>query len=126
MVWNRLTVSGSCALAVLLVIPLVTAESFEGDAEKGRTLFNGKGLCFGCHGKDAYRDRIPPRFASEVNRLNPSPPDLRKVNLRAKSEEDLFEIIREGIPGNIMVPPEHLTDAEIRHLVAYLRSFEGE
>lgn len=52
-----------------------------GDAARGRGLFNGKGICFYCHGLDAYPDRLPqlaPDTASFVTHLDPKPPHLRE------------------------------------------------
>ncbi|MFM8550757.1 MAG: hypothetical protein ACKOCD_00315, partial [Nitrospiraceae bacterium] len=51
-----------------------------GDAARGRSLFNGKGICFYCHGLDAHPDRLPKlalETAAYIAHLDPKPPHLR-------------------------------------------------
>ena len=51
-----------------------------GDAERGRAVFNGKGLCYYCHGIDGNKDQRPQLAADTVAliaQLNPPPVDLR-------------------------------------------------
>src|SRR5512143_1898714 len=51
-----------------------------GKAEAGRSVFNGKGVCYYCHGIDGYRDKLPQLEAGTaelIAQLNPQPSDLR-------------------------------------------------
>jgi hypothetical protein len=51
-----------------------------GDAERGRAVFNGKGVCHYCHGIDGKMDRrlqLAADTAALITQLNPQPTDLR-------------------------------------------------
>jgi len=105
---------------------------------EGRNLFNGKGGCSTCHGRDAdmYTDvkqdllfGTPPGYA-------PSPfmafagPSVRRVptNLRdwsvlkRRTDLEMARAIKDGIAGTTMTATRHLTDVEISALVSYLNS----
>ena len=50
-----------------------------GDAERGRTVFNGKGVCYYCHGFDGNKGQRPQLTADTtalIAQLNPPPVDL--------------------------------------------------
>ncbi len=101
-----------------------------GDAERGRTVFNGKGICSYCHGTDGRLDQRP-RLSEDtmkvIARLAPNPPDLRKSKqLRLKNDRERFRAIREGHPGTGMLPDTALTDQEITDTVAYLAMLRHE
>ncbi|MBI4401709.1 MAG: cytochrome c [Nitrospirae bacterium] len=100
-----------------------------GDAERGRTLFNGRGICFYCHGKDGHPDQRPQlsRETTEVIvRLAPNPPDLRDPrSLKLKNDRERFRAIREGHPGTGMLPDTTLTDDEIADTLAYLATLRA-
>jgi len=100
------------------------------DAERGREIFNGKGICFYCHGRDGDMDQ-PPRLNPEttkiVTRLNPKPPDLRKPDaLKLKTDQDRFRTIREGHSGTGMLPDTTLTNEEVDDILAYLSVLRRE
>ena len=102
------------------------------DAEQGRAIFNGKGLCSTCHGIDGYRDRLPaqlsPNIRENIERLNPAPPDLRQAAaLTLTSDKQRFESIRHGHLRTAMYPlsKEALSDEEILALLPYLASIRG-
>jgi cbb3-type cytochrome c oxidase subunit III len=78
-------------------------------AEQGHAVFRTK--CSACHGADAKgRVGIGPRLAS-------------KSFLEAATDRMLTKTIEEGRAGTTMVPwGSTLTDEEIEHVVAYLRS----
>ncbi len=95
-----------------------------GDAARGRGLFNGKGVCFYCHGLDAYPDRLPQLAQDTVSfvaHLDPKPPHLREPQrLKMTGDKERFRLIREGHVGTGMFPDANLSDQEIHDLLAYL------
>jgi len=102
----------------------------QGDVERGRALFNGKGICFYCHGRDGRIDQLPelsPETAGIIARLDPKPSDLRSPRaLKLKSDQERFKTIREGHSGTAMLPDKQLKDEEIFDLLAYLSALRGE
>lgn len=100
-----------------------------GDAARGRGLFNGKGVCFYCHGLDAHPDRLPqlaPDTASFVAHLDPKPPHLREPQgLKVTSDKERFQLIREGHVGTGMLPDVSLSDQDIHDLLAYLATLRS-
>ncbi|MEX5219374.1 MAG: cytochrome c [Nitrospira sp.] len=103
-------------------------EAKSGDAEQGRGIFNGKGICFYCHGIDGYPDRLP-QLASETSgmiaTLDPKPTNLREPSrLGLQTDQERFRIIRHGHSGTAMLPDTSLTDEEIHDLVAYLADLQ--
>lgn len=102
----------------------------QGNAEAGRSVFNGKGICYYCHGRDGYRDKLPQLEADTaalIARLNPHPPDLRNPkSLRLTSDNARAKAIREGHPGTGMFPDTTMTDREVADLLAYLAVLRKE
>lgn len=103
-----------------------------GRAARGRTLFNGKGLCSTCHGVDGDRDRLPPGLTPNVReniaRLDPGPPDLRRAGgLTLTTDKQRFEAIRRGHLRSSMqpLPRDLLSDDDIASLLAYLALLRG-
>lgn len=105
---------------------------------EGRGLFNGKGGCNTCHGRDAdmFTDvkqevlfgsppgYLPPAFTPFAG---PSPrrvpPNLRDwFGLRLRTDLEMARAIKDGIAGTTMTATRHLSDSEISALVAYLNS----
>lgn len=102
----------------------------QGDAEQGREVFNGKGVCYYCHGIDGNRDQ-PPQLAADtaalIAQLNPPPADLRnRKTLRLTSDKARFNAIREGHPGTGMFPDTTMTAQELRDTLAYLALLRKE
>ena len=102
------------------------------DAEQGRAIFNGKGLCSTCHGIDGYRNRLPPQLSKNIrdniDHLSPAPPDLRQAAaLTLTTDKQRFESIRHGHLRTAMYPlsKEALSDEEILALLPYLASIRG-
>lgn len=110
---------------------------------EGRALFNGKGGCNLCHGRDAdmYTDVKPDTSTAVTPGVvmpgylpptigvfsGPSPrrlaPNLRKWSaLSIRTDLDLARAIKDGISGSIMTGTRHLSDEEVSYLVAYLNS----
>ena len=101
-----------------------------GNAEAGREIFNGKGVCHYCHGIDGYRDKLP-ELASDtatlIALLNPPAPDLRNSkSLRLQSDKARANAIREGHPGTGMFPTTALSRQELADTVAYLAVLRKE
>jgi len=101
-----------------------------GDADRGRAVFNGKGVCSYCHGVDGYRDH-PPQLegdtAALIAQLNPPPADLRnRKTLRLTTDKARFNAIREGHPGTGMFPDTTMTAQELTDTLAYLEVLRKE
>jgi mono/diheme cytochrome c family protein len=90
--------------------------------EQGQALYNGKGTCFNCHGKD--RGGNGPLAAQ----LNPSPRNFRHHGFwRHRTEGEIFWVIKHGSVGTGMVGfGEQLTDKEIWSIIQYIRTFGDE
>jgi len=101
-----------------------------GNAANGRAIFNGKGFCLSCHGKDAYinqRPQQPPEIDRMIKDLARPPANFRKPStLQAKTPDVLFRDIKEGHLGSAMTPKTFLTDQEIADLAAYLLEVREE
>ena len=104
--------------------PAQTADKRQGNTEQGRKLFNGKGICYYCHGIDgdlAQRPELNPRTQEIIDRLKPKPANLRDPsNLKLMTDNELFRLIREGHVETGMFPDTVLTDEEIKDILAYL------
>lgn len=101
-----------------------------GDAERGRAVFNGKGVCHYCHGIDGNKNQRP-QLAAEtatlISQLNPPPVDLRNPEaLHLKSDKQRARAIREGHSGTGMFPDTTMTDQELIDTLAYLALLRNE
>jgi mono/diheme cytochrome c family protein len=101
-----------------------------GDAERGRAVFNGKGVCHYCHGIDGNKDQRPQLAADTtalIAQLNPPPVDLRNPKaLYLKTDEQRARAIREGHPGTGMFPDTTMTNQELIDTLAYLALLRQE
>jgi mono/diheme cytochrome c family protein len=101
-----------------------------GDAERGRVVFNGKGVCHYCHGIDGNKDLRPKLTADTtalIAQLNPQPADLRNPKvLHLKTDKQRGHAIREGHPGTGMFPDKRMTDQELTDTLAYLALLRRE
>ncbi len=88
----------------------------------GKVIYDGKGACFNCHGKDG--DGNGPLAAQ----LKPSPRNFRQHGFwRHRTEGEVFWVIKNGSVGTSMVGfGGQLTDGEIWALIQYIRNFGGE
>ena len=87
---------------------------------EGKALFEGKGTCINCHGKDG--DGNGP--AGKV--LNPGPRNFTNCKFHKKRKDgELMWIIKNGSPGTGMVPlvPATISEEEAWKVIAYERSF---
>jgi mono/diheme cytochrome c family protein len=95
---------------------LNTAENLE----KGKALYHGKAFCATCHGRDGkglsgiegLRGKLPRDFTD-------------KAWQAARTDGELFWILKNGSPGTDMAPfvPLVLTEEEAWHVLLYVRSF---
>jgi mono/diheme cytochrome c family protein len=96
----------------------------KGNILRGREIFNGKGVCYYCHGIDGYLGKIPrleADTASLIAKLNPPPSDLRNPDiLRLKTNKERARAIREGHPGTGMFPDRTMTDQDLADTLLYL------
>jgi len=101
-----------------------------GDAERGRAAFNGKGVCYYCHGIDGNKDQRPQLAADTaalIAQLNPQPTDLRDPKaLQLKTDKQRAHAIREGHPGTGMFPDTRMTTQEITDTLTYLALLRRE
>jgi mono/diheme cytochrome c family protein len=93
-----------------------------GTIEKGKALYNGKGTCFNCHGKDGIGN------GPAAVGLDPSPRNFHHHGFwRHRTEGEIFWVIKQGIAGTAMIPfGGVLTDEVIWSIIQYERSFAGE
>ncbi len=94
----------------------------EGEATiaKGKALFEAKGTCFNCHGKEG--DGKGPAGAI----LNPSPRDFTNCKFHKKRKDgELFWVIKNGSPGTGMVSltPGTISEEEAWTIIRYERTF---
>ena len=104
--------------------------SAQGDAEAGRAVFNGKGVCYYCHGVDGQIEKRPQLAADTaalIAHLNPPPADLRNSKtLHLKNDKQRAKAVREGHPGTGMFPDTTMTNQELADTLAYLAVLRNE
>jgi cytochrome c len=91
---------------------------------KGKALYEGKGTCFNCHGKNGDGQGEAGKI------LNPSPRDFTNCKFHKKRKDgELLWIIKNGSAGTGMVSliPAAITEEEAWYIINYERSFcKGE
>ena len=89
---------------------------------QGKALYNGKGACFNCHGKDGGGN------GPAAAKLDPSPRNFQHHGFwRHRTEGEIFWVIKNGSVGTSMIGfGGQLTDEEIWSIIQYERSFAGE
>jgi DMSO reductase family type II enzyme heme b subunit len=115
----------AAAIALSLVAVSTRAVAQPGEATAGKAVYELK--CAGCHG-DRGDGKGP---GAEL--LDPRPRDftsgifkIRSTSGKAPSDQDLFRIITEGMPGTSMPPWTVLPERERWNLVAYVKAFAPE
>ncbi|THJ21280.1 MAG: cytochrome c [Nitrospira sp. CG24E] len=110
--------------------PSAKSTKAAGDADRGRAVFSGKGVCHYCHGIDGNLNQRPHLTADTVTliaQLNPPPVDLRNSNvLRLKTDKQRARAILDGHPGTGMFPDTTMTNQELIDTLAYLALLRGE
>lgn len=97
----------ACGLWLVACGSLAQEHSYApSDIENGRGLYQAN--CLGCHGDNG----------DAVEGANLSTGRFR----RASADEDLIRLIREGIPGTLMIPKTNLSYGDTRAIVAFLRA----
>jgi mono/diheme cytochrome c family protein len=109
------------AAVLLSIVPIAAAA--EGDAAKGKVIFDQ--MCAGCHGfrgdgGEGHRGGFSPHVGTLAN----------KEYLDSLPDEYLITIIKKGgaYMGKIATMPawEHrLSDEDVRNIVAHIRTFSG-
>ena len=84
----------------------------------------GEGLfvqrCAACHGATGAADGPAARSLSKL------PPDVGTLEWQVeRSDAQIAEAVRKGIPGSAMPPSPDLSDRDVAKVVAYLRSLPG-
>ena len=107
------------AAARALTSPLPSSPEI---VEQGKALYNGKGACFNCHGKDGGGN------GPAAAKLDPSPRNFQHYGFwRHRTEGEIFWVIKNGSVGTSMIGfGGQLTDEEIWSIIQYERSFAGE
>jgi len=90
--------------------------------ERGKTIYEGKGTCFNCHGKSGQGD------GPVAMGLNPVPRNFHHHGFwRHRTQGEIFWVIKHGSPGTSMIGFDGvLSDEEIWAVIQYERSFAGE
>jgi len=86
---------------------------------KGKEIFQGKGTCFPCHGKEGRGDGLA------AAGLDPSPRNFTNSAFHAmRTDGELFWVIQHGIPGTAMMPMvgSVITEEEAWLVLLYERS----
>jgi len=87
---------------------------------KGKEIYNGKGTCFVCHGKEGKGD------GTAAAGLEPSPRNFTNPAFHAaRTDGELYWIIKNGSPGTAMIPMIGATidEDEAWYVLMYERSF---
>jgi DMSO reductase family type II enzyme heme b subunit len=117
---------GPARIAIaLLLLSASAAWGQPGDAKNGKTVYDKK--CMLCHGEkgDGKGPAAP--------ELTPAPRDftsgvykIRSTASKIPSDQDLFRIITDGMPGTSMPPWKVLPEKDRWDLVAYLKAFAAD
>jgi mono/diheme cytochrome c family protein len=88
--------------------------------EKGKAVYHGKGFCVTCHGPDGTGLGNIPGLVGKLPRNFTD-----RAWQEARSDGELFWILKNGSPGTAMAPfvPLVLTEEEAWQVLHYVRSF---
>lgn len=116
-------------LRLALALALVLAAGFpafaQGDANAGKAVYEHK--CLLCHGekgdgKGPGAEHLLPRPRDFTRGLY----KIRTTANKTPTDQDLFKIITDGMPGTSMPPWAVLPDKDRWNLVAYLKTFAAD
>src|SRR5213083_1034888 len=115
---------GSIGLAFFAVV-FTAAPAWAQDANAGKVVYERK--CVGCHGEKGDGK------GAAAALLLPKPRDFTKGLFKIRStanktptDQDLFRIVSDGMPGTSMPPWEVLPERDRRNVVAYIKTFAPE
>jgi DMSO reductase family type II enzyme heme b subunit len=116
---------GAVSLVAGLVVSVAPAIAQPGDAGAGKAMYELK--CAGCHGlkgdgKGPAAELLDPRprdFTSGIYKI-------RSTSNKTPTDQDIFRIITEGMPGTSMPPWAVLPEKDRWNLVAYVKAFAAE
>src|SRR2546429_869458 len=116
--------AGIRIVAALLLLA-GAAPAFAQDANAGKAVYERK--CLLCHGekgdgKGASAELLVPKPRDFTKGLY----KIRSTANKTPSDQDLFRIITDGMPGTSMPSWAVLPDKDRHHLVAYLKTFAPE
>ncbi len=111
--------------AALVLLTVWPAWAQKGDPQNGKVVYERK--CMLCHGEKG--DGKGPA----AEELSPAPRDLvsgvykiRTTANKIPSDEDLFKVITDGMPGTSMPPWKVLPEKDRWDLVAYIKTFAAD
>jgi DMSO reductase family type II enzyme heme b subunit len=117
----------AAVLAVVLAVCIHAgpASAQPGDANAGKALYDVK--CSGCHGlkgdgKGAAAELLLPRPRDFTRGLY----KIRTTASKVPTDQDLFRIVTEGMPGTSMPPWDVLPERDRWNLVAYIKTFAAD
>src|SRR2546428_1434275 len=121
----HLIVCAGVAASLALAADSGLAFAQAGDANAGKAAYLRK--CAGCHGekgdgKGASAELLVPKPRDFTKGLY----KIRSTANKTPSDQDLFRIITDGMPGTSMPSWAVLPDKDRHHLVAYLKTFAPE
>ena len=113
------------ALALAAVLATAMPAFAQGDANAGKTVYEHK--CLLCHGekgdgKGPGAEHLLPRPRDFTKGLY----KIRTTASKVPSDQDLFKIITDGMPGTSMPPWSVLPDKDRWNLVAYIKTFAAD
>ncbi len=120
--------SGVIAVAVIATTAAMTYAEERNPIEprvppNERTVYEGKGSCFRCHGLSGKGDGANSALSK------PSPRDFTNPKFhRNRTDGEMFWVLKNGIVGTGMVPfiGGPITEEEAWYVILYVRSFEGK
>ncbi len=95
------------------------------ELQKGKALFEGKAFCRACHGSEGKGLGMDLDYSTFKGPLPRNFTD--KMWQQARTDGELFWILKHGSPGTDMAPfiPLVLTEEEAWRVLMYVRSFGG-
>jgi len=115
----------SVAASLALAADATRAFAQAGDANAGKAVYERK--CAGCHGdkgdgKGAAAELLVPKPRDFTKGLY----KIRTTGNKVPTDQDLFKIITDGMPGTSMPSWAVLPDKERWNLVAYIKTFAAD
>ena len=121
--WTEAATAGQWLLVVIEVFSAAGCLAFGADVlPRGQAVFEAE--CSACHGIAGDGQ------GTEAARFFTRPADLRRGSFKFRStpsgslptDEDLERTIRHGLPGSGMIAQDHLSEAQVKEVIAYLKT----